>query len=43
MLRLEINKGEETMKTSVFRKYIVGTAACMKRLMIATIECVQLT
>ena len=43
MLKLEIQKGKEAMKTSKFKKYLGGTTACMKRLAIATKGCGQLT
>ena len=43
MLHLEIQKGEEAMKTSVFKKYLGGTDVCMKRLAMATKGCDQLT
>ena len=43
MLRLEIQKGKEAMKTSEFNKYIGGTDVCMKRLVMATKGCGQLT
>ena len=43
MLHLEIQKGEEAMKTSYFQKYIVGNAECMKRLTMATKGYGQLT
>ena len=43
MLRLEIQKGKEAMKTSNFKKDIVGTTVCMKILCIATKGCGQLT
>ena len=36
MLHLNIQKEKEAMKTSHFQKQIVGTAACMKILMMAT-------
>ena len=36
MLHLDIQKGKEDMKTSIFQKYIGGTTACMKRLAVAT-------
>ena len=42
-LHLEIQKGKEAMKTSIFQKYIGGTAAYMKRLLMSTKGCVQLT
>ena len=43
MLHLEIKKGGEAMKTSKFQNVLVGTTACMKRLVIATKGCGQLT
>ena len=43
MLHLEIQKGEKAMKTSEFNKYIGGTDVCMKRLVMATKGCGQLT
>ena len=42
-LHLEIQKGEEAMKTLELQKYVGGTDACMKRLSIATKGCGQLT
>ena len=42
MLHLEIQKGEETMKTSNFQRFLGGTTACMKRLSIVTKGCGQL-
>ena len=42
MLHLEIQKGKEAMKTSIFQKYLVGIAACLKRLTISTKGCGQL-
>ena len=41
MFQLEIQKGKETMKTSNFQKF-GGTAARMKRIMMATKGSVQL-
>ena len=43
MLHLEIQKGKEAMKKSRFQSELGGTAACMKRLAIATKGCGQLT
>ena len=43
MLHLEIQKGEEAMKTSEFEKYLGVTDACMKILSINTKGCGQLT
>ena len=43
MLHLEIQKGKEAMKKSKFQSELGGTAACMKRLAIATKGCGQLT
>ena len=43
MLHLEIQKGEEDIKTSEFQKYIGRPTACMKRLDIDTKGCGQLT
>ena len=43
MLRLDIQKGKEAMKTSKFQNVLGGTTACMKRLAIATKGCGQLT
>ena len=43
MLYLEIQKGKEAMKTSEFQQQIGRTVACMKRLMMATKGCDQLT
>ena len=43
MLHIYIQKGEEATKTSDFQKYHVGTAACMKRLAMATKGYDQLT
>ena len=43
MLHLEIQKGEEDMKTSKSQNVLGGTTACMKRLAIATKGCGQLT
>ena len=42
MIGLDTQKGEETMKTLVFQKYIRGNAACMKRLIMDKKGCVQL-
>ena len=42
MLHLDIQKGGEAMKTSIFQKYPVGTAACMKSLMMDKKGCGQL-
>ena len=42
MLHLDIQKGKETMKKSKFQSVLGGTAACMKRLAIATKGCGQL-
>ena len=36
MLHLDIQKGEEAMKTSKFQIYLGGTTACMKILPIST-------
>ena len=43
MLYLDIQKGKEATKTENFQQQIRGTAAFMKRLMMATKGCVQLT
>ena len=43
ILHLEIQKGKEVMKTLTFQKYIGGTAACTKRLMMDTKGYGQLT
>ena len=43
MLHIEIKQGKEDIKTSTFQKDIGGTAVCMKRLMMATKGCGQLT
>ena len=43
MLHLDIQKGKEAMKKSIFQSELGGTAACMKRLAIATKGCGQLT
>ena len=43
MLHLEIQKGKEAMKTSIFQKYPEGTAECMKRLMMDTKGCGKVT
>ena len=43
MLHLEIQKGKEAMKKLTFQSELGGTAACMKRLAIATKGCGQLT
>ena len=43
MLHLDTQKGKEDMKTSEFQKYIGGTGVCMKRLVMDTKECDQLT
>ena len=43
MLHLDIQKGKGAMNTSIFQKYIGGNEACMKRLMMATKFCGQLT
>ena len=43
MLHLYIQKEKKAMKTSILQKYIRGTTACMKRLMMATNGCVQMT
>ena len=43
MLRLDIQKGKEAMKKSIFQSVLGGTAACMKRLAIDTKGCGQLT
>ena len=43
MLHLEIKKGKEAMKASTFQKDTGGTAACTKRLLMATKRCGQLT
>ena len=43
MSHLHIQKGKEAMETSEFQKYFVGTAACMKRLAMATKWCGKLT
>ena len=43
MLHLEIQKGKEAMKKSTFQSELGGSAACMKRLAIATKGCGQLT
>ena len=43
MLHLDTQKGKEAMKTSESQKYLIGTAACMKIIDIATKGCVQLT
>ena len=43
MPHLWIQKEKEVIKTLKFQQQIGGTAACMKRLMMATKGCVQLT
>ena len=43
MLHLNIQKGKEAMETSELKKDLGGTAACTKRLSIATKGCGQLT
>ena len=43
MLHLEIQKGKEAMKTPEFKKYLRGTAVCMRRLAMDTKGCGQLT
>ena len=43
MLHLDIQKGEEAMKTSNFQNVMGGTNAFMKRLAISTKGCGQLT
>ena len=43
MLHLEIKKGKDAMKTPIFQKYTRGTAVCMKRIIMATKVCCQLT
>ena len=42
ILQLDTQKGKEAMKTSNFQKDIGETAACMKRLIVATKGCEQL-
>ena len=42
MLHLDILKGKDAMKTSIFQKKIGGTALCTKILMVATKWCGQL-
>ena len=39
MLHLDIQKGNEDMKTFEFQKYLGGTAVCMKIIAIATKGC----
>ena len=43
VLHLDIHKGEENMNTLTYQKQIRGTTEFMKRLMVATNECYQLT
>ena len=43
MLYLEIQKEKEDMKTPEFQKSLGETAACMKRLSVATKGCGKLT
>ena len=43
MLHLEIQQREEAMKTLNFQKYLGWTVACMKRLVMDTKVCDQLT
>ena len=43
LLHLDIQKGEEAMKTLKFQKYLRGTTACTKILALATKGCGQLT
>ena len=43
MLHIEIQKGKEATKKLTFQSELGGTAACMKRLAIATKGCDQLT
>ena len=43
ILHLDIQKGKEAMKLSHFQKYIRSTAACMKRLMMDTKGCGNMT
>ena len=42
MLHLEIQKGKEATKTSIFQKCLRGIAVCMKRLTMTKKGCVQL-
>ena len=41
MLHLDIQKGEEAMKTSEFQKDLGGTSACIRRLMLYSKGCGQ--
>ena len=43
MSHLDTQKGKESKETSKFQQDIEGTAACMKRLIISTKGCNQLT
>ena len=43
MFHIDIQKGEEATKTYILKKIIIGNVVCMKRLMIATKVCGQLT
>ena len=43
ILYLEVQKEKVYMKTLTFQKYIGGTSECMKRLMMDTKGCGQLT
>ena len=43
MLSLDIQKFKEEIREKGFQRYIVGTAACMKRIMKATKGCGQLS
>ena len=43
MLHLDIQNGQEAMKTLEFQKYLGGTSMCMKIIAMDTKGCVQLT
>ena len=43
MLHLDIQKGKQATKTSIFQKYLRGTEACIKIRMMAKKGCGQLT
>ena len=43
MLHIDIQNGEKAVKASKFQQDIKGTEVCMKRLIMATKRCRQLT
>ena len=43
MLHLDTQKGKEAMKAFTFKQETGGTSSCMKRLVLDTKGCVQLT